>query len=105
MPWGDDQDAILLAWYRQLVALRRATPGRWGGTRRTVHLDDDAGTYAVRIGDVAESAIVVLNLAAEPRRVVVPDRAGLQVALATDDGVRDDGAALDLPGYAGAVLA
>ncbi len=57
------------------------------------------------IGDDAERAIVVLNLSAEPRRVVLPDRAGLGLELATDEGVSDDGTALDLPGYAGAVLA
>ena len=105
MPWGDDQDTDLLAWYRELVALRRATPGRWAGRAGPSCSTTTRAPTPCRIGDDAESAVVVLNLSAQPRRVVVPDRSGLHVALATDEGVEDDGVTLDLPGYAGAVLA
>ena len=77
MPWGERPGrGDLLAWYRRLVALRRATPGRWAGPRRTVLLDDDAGTYAVRIGDDAGASIIVLNLSARAatRRRPGPER-------------------------------
>ncbi|HZG69176.1 MAG TPA: alpha-amylase family glycosyl hydrolase, partial [Herpetosiphonaceae bacterium] len=36
MPWGDEQDAGLLAFYRRLIALRRAHGGLWRGRRVTL---------------------------------------------------------------------
>jgi cyclomaltodextrinase len=105
MPWGADQDADLLAFYQRLVGLRRRSAARWRGGRRTVAIDDASGLYAVRCGDGADAAIVVLNLAGTPLRTDLPGRDGLAVALATDETVIDDGRTLILGPFAGAVLA
>ena len=73
MLWGADQDADLLAYYRRLIALRRAHPAIWQGTRRTVHLDEAARTYAyTQTGGGLVGLLIVLNLGAEPRSVPVP---------------------------------
>ncbi len=66
MPWAATQDADLLAYYRRLVALRRAHPVIWQGTRSTLHLDEAARTYAyAHTGDGLPGLLTVLNLGAE----------------------------------------
>ena len=100
MPWGDTQDRALLAFYRDLVALRRSSPGRWRGERVTLTTDDEAGLYAYRAAD----ATVVLNLAAATAgRWPVPPGAG-EPALMTVPEVHLASGVLELPAYAGAVL-
>ena len=74
MPWGDDQDRDLLATYRRLVALRRATPARCGAAERetlVARRRARAPTPSAS-GDGAGRAIVVLNLSADAARVVAP---------------------------------
>ena len=99
MPWGDDRDVELLAFYRDLVALRCAAPARWRGERTTLTTDDASGLYAWRVGD----AVVVLNLGATALRWEAVPGAG-EPALTTDPRVTLRDGMLDLPGYAGAVL-
>ena len=112
MPWGEAQDADLLAYYRRLIALRRAHPVIWQGTRTTVHLDEAARTYAYTItGAGLAGLLTALNLAAEPRTVAVAlpgtgaQPAALRDALnahavePTGDGVR-----VHVPPYAAAVI-
>ncbi len=73
MPWGDAQDADLLAYYRRLIALRRAHPVIWQGARTTVHLDEAARTYAyAATGAGLPGLLTVLNLGGEPRTLQVP---------------------------------
>lgn len=104
MPWGDAQDRELLRFYRELVALRRATPTLWRAERATLVADDEAGLYAYRYTDGDEAATVVLHIGDGVATVPLDDAALLRVALATDDGVAltDDG--VRLAAYSGVVL-
>jgi alpha-amylase len=77
MLWGAEQDADLLAYYRRLAAIRHAHPAIRHGTRRTLHLDDAARTYAyaqVQPGEIG--LLTALNLSATPRTLQVPLPAG-----------------------------
>ena len=50
MLWGDDQDRVVLNFYRDLIALRRQTTDVWSLPRETVLIDDARGLYAYRCG-------------------------------------------------------
>jgi glycosidase len=106
MPWGEAQDTDLLAFYRDLVAIRRRMPGLWRARRTTLMADDASGAYVVACSDGDRRAVVALNLLSVPLRVTI-DAAddALGVALATDATVRLDGRTLALGPYAGAILA
>lgn len=69
MRWDAEQDAELVAWFRQLIHLRRERPALWRGDRRTVHLDAAAGTYAYArsIEGTDDVVIVGMNLSDEPQ--------------------------------------
>jgi cyclomaltodextrinase / maltogenic alpha-amylase / neopullulanase len=69
MLWGDAQDGELRDYYRRLIHLRRRHPVLWRGRRRTVHLDEGAGTYAYLREDENESLLVLLNLSSSGRTV------------------------------------
>jgi glycosidase len=102
MLWGDAQDRDLLAFYRALGALRRATAPVWRGERRTVALDDARGLYAYRCAAPAGEWLVALNNGPAAVRVSLP--AGpWALALATDDAALGPGS-LALPAYGGAAL-
>ena len=104
MLWGDDQDRELIAFYRELIALRRDTYPVWREARRTLLIDDARGLYAYGCGAYA----VVLNNSAEPVRMKLR-RASVgraTLALATDAGAMfdtDTGHA-SLPPYGGVVV-
>ena len=104
MPWGAGQDTELLAFYRALIALRRASPGLWRGDRETLLADDRRALLAYRCTDGTRAAVVVLNNGPDDQRFELPDPA-LRLALTTARGVAADREVLTLPGYAGAVLA
>jgi glycosidase len=112
MLWGADQDADLLAYYRRLIALRRAHPAIRQGTRRTVHLDEAARTYAyTQTGEGLVGLLTVLNLGAEPRSVSVPLAAVGPPAAAPRDRLNDhpveltgDGLRVTLSPYAAALI-
>lgn len=71
MPWDNTQDADLHQFYRWLIRFRRVHPALWRGLRRTLHLDEAAGTYAyVRLDDV-ETLVVAFNLSDHPRRLTL----------------------------------
>jgi glycosidase len=61
MLWGEAQDRDLLRFYRWLVRFRRRHPVLWRGQRRTVHLDETAGTWAYTLSDENETVVVALN--------------------------------------------
>jgi len=62
MLWGEEQDADLVDYYRWLIHFRRQHPVLWRGDRKTVHLDEDDGTYAYIRGDDQEAIIAAFNL-------------------------------------------
>ncbi|MFO7663725.1 MAG: alpha-amylase family glycosyl hydrolase [Chloroflexota bacterium] len=72
MLWGDEQDGDLYSYFWYLAHLRRDHPALWRGTRRTIHLDSTAQTYAYVREDGLDSVAVGINMSDQPRRFVVP---------------------------------
>jgi glycosidase len=61
MPWGDEADKNLLAYFRRLGELRRQLSALTLGKREVVHLNVQKGTYAyVRTSEV-NSIMIALN--------------------------------------------
>lgn len=73
MPWGKAQDEELLDFYRWLIDFRRAHPVIWEGTRRTLHVDGERGTYVYVVADTdkKEAVLVALNLSDNMQEVTV----------------------------------
>ena len=104
MRWGDDQDRDLLAFYRAVVAARRAAPGRWRESRTTLIADDATGVLAYRCGSGGDARIVVLNTSSAARHVELGEGAG-SVELATDPATAAGGPdAVRCSAYGGAIL-
>jgi maltooligosyltrehalose trehalohydrolase len=90
-----DRHADLLAWHRDLIALRRATPELVDGrlANVTVSAHDAEAWLAMRRGGI----VVVCNLAARPGRVPLALPPHAVVRLASAPGVVLDGGAVHLP--------
>lgn len=74
MPW-EDLDADLLAYYRRLIALRRAHPAVWQGTRTRLYLDEATGLYAyasIAPGQPGLATLLNLGSAAQSLQVTLP---------------------------------
>jgi maltooligosyltrehalose trehalohydrolase len=96
LDWSEpeqERHAALLAWHRDLIALRRSRLELSDGRRDRVEVryDEDARWLVVRRGAVAVAA----NLGGEP--AVVPLPAGGRVLLASEAGLSVDGATAQLP--------
>ncbi|MFN9631525.1 MAG: alpha-amylase family glycosyl hydrolase [Cyanobacteriota bacterium] len=52
MPWGDEQDQDLLAFFRGLIAFRQANPSLRQEPRHTWWLHDEQGGLGVRCGNL-----------------------------------------------------
>ncbi len=83
MPWGEAQDADLLAFYRALGTMRREHPVLHGGRRLTLSMDAPQGTWAYARTDGEDVILVALNATEEPTEISIPV-AGLGLA----DGTR-----------------
>lgn len=107
MRWGAEQDRELFAFYKALIAFRRAHPVIWNGKRRTVQADEGMLVYAVQAGGGGEALLVAINLADEPGQAAL-DAGGYTLALASDPGYRIPPAisesGLELPPLTGVVL-
>ncbi|HET8879919.1 MAG TPA: malto-oligosyltrehalose trehalohydrolase, partial [Arthrobacter sp.] len=92
--------ARLLALYRELIALRRATPELAGAgfADTAVDFSEDEGWLRLRRGSVE----VAMNFAAEARSVPVT---GGTLLLATDDAVDLTAGSLELPGHSAGIVA
>ncbi len=101
MPWDAEQNADVLQFYTQLIAVRRQQPNLWRGTRRILALHD-AGLYVVAVEAATASAIVALNRSHVEQRVDVPT--ALNLTLSTEDGVVYQGQVLTLPPFSGALF-
>lgn len=104
MPWGADQDAGLLRFYRDLCWARRQAPALRGGARQTLLV---AGALlAYRRADAAGGLVTVLNLGPDPAEATLAAE-GAPV-LATDPACRALAQAgqvrVSLPPYAGMLL-
>ncbi len=70
MRWGDDQDTELLAYVRELIALRRGRPELRRGTRRTVLVaDPHVYAFARELDD--RRTVVVVNAGPEGAEVEI----------------------------------
>lgn len=101
MLWDDDQNPDVLAFYQQVIALRRQQPSLWRGTRRTLALHDD-GLYIVAIESQGQTAIVALNRSAAEHTVDLDTP--LPLALTTESGVAYQDQQLTLPPFSGAIF-
>ena len=95
--------AAMLAWYRQLLALRRRVPGLRDGGRPDVRSDLEAGWIAIE----RDGASILANLG--PARVTVPWRGPAEadarrLGLASGPGVVVDDAGVSLPPMHAAIL-
>jgi maltooligosyltrehalose trehalohydrolase len=105
LDWSEPAEAPhdrLLAWHRDLIALRARTPDLTGGdlTAVRVDVDEEARTLLVGRGAVHVAA----NLAAEPRDVALPADHQLAIELASDAGVTVGDGGVALPPESVAVL-
>ena len=102
MPWDDEQDAELLAFYRRLIALRRAHGSLWR-SRRVTLAAGDGGLLVWRIAEGAQQALVVFNRGTEVGEYVLPDWTTM-LDLATEPLVQIADGRLRLPPMAGALM-
>jgi len=72
MLWGEDQHGDLYEYYRRLCRIRSSHPALRKGERTTLHVDNDAGTYAYALRTRGEVLVVVLNNSDEVSRLSVP---------------------------------
>jgi maltooligosyltrehalose trehalohydrolase len=98
---GKPEHRELLDFHRALIALRRAHPGLTDPRldQVAVAYDEDARWVVIRRGAYA----VAVNLAGAVQRVPLPGTAG-ETLLASADGVRADGGAVELPPESVAVV-
>lgn len=81
MLWDTEQDPVLLAFYKQLIALRRQTSDLWRQPRQPWLLDDANRVYGYECGGYA----IVLNVHSQPITVSFPtDWQPPQLLLTTD---------------------
>jgi glycosidase len=112
MKWGADQNQELLDYFRRLIALRKALPVLRNGSRRVLHLDAEAGTYAYLRERGGERAIAAFNLGGDPLtlRLRLPGEHSGSPLLVADrlNGhpvrIGADFVEIDLPGKSGALI-
>ncbi|MBP1704047.1 MAG: alpha amylase catalytic region, partial [Chloroflexi bacterium] len=83
MLWGDAQNAELLAFYRDLVALRNRKASLRRGACQTLFVDESAIAYARLVP--GERTATVINLAETPRPISLPGE-WHAIRLATQSG-------------------
>ena len=71
MPWGDEEDTALLAYFRRLGALRSQFPVLASGERQVVHLNVKNGTYAYLRTSADSKMLVALNTSRHPQTLDV----------------------------------
>lgn len=72
MPWGDEHDKNLLAYFRRLGALRNQFPVLSSGKRQVVHLNVKNGTYAYLCTSADSEVLVALNTSQRSQAIDVP---------------------------------
>ena len=72
MPWADEQDKALLAYFRRLGALRNQFPVLTSGKRQVVHLNVKNGTYAYLRTSADSEVLVALNTNRRSQTIDVP---------------------------------
>ena len=72
MPWGDEADENLLAYFQRLGTLRKQFPVFTSGKRKVVHLNVRKGTYAYLQASADSEVLVALNTSLCPQAIDVP---------------------------------
>ena len=72
MPWGEEADKSLLAYFQRLGALRKQFPVLTSGKRKVVHLDTQNGTYAYLRTSDTNSVLIVLNTSRGTQTIDIP---------------------------------
>ena len=105
MSWGDEQDVGLLAFYRDLIRLRRLEPALQHGHRRSLYAGVDCLAYTR--GELGDEVVTVINLSTVPNTITL-DGSWKSVIFATEPGcelqVEPGKVHLDLPPLAGVVV-
>ncbi|MEN8171952.1 MAG: alpha-amylase family glycosyl hydrolase [Chloroflexota bacterium] len=70
--WNLDDDHDLLAYFQGLVNLRKKYPWLKNGSRQTLHLDVDAGTYAYLRSGAGQQILIAINLSHLPQKITIP---------------------------------
>ena len=86
MNWEDPQGQVLSDYFARLAALRRSHPVIVSGSRRTLHLDAAAGTYAYLRSGADGALLVAINNGTAPQTLRLP-----AAGLAADAGDRLNG--------------
>jgi alpha-glucosidase len=105
MPWGDQQDGELLAFYRRLVALRRSEPALRFGNRQSIACGGNVVAYRRDTPD--QSLAVVINLSEDAQQLEIPGRwASLLLASRAGAVFKPDNTAteIEIPGRSGLVM-
>ena len=109
MPWGDEADKNLLAYFRRLGALRKQLSVLTSGKREVVHLNVQNGTYAYLRTSETSSVLIALNISRRaqtinvrisPLQTPVKDLLNDNPVKVSEDSVR-----LSLPAQSGAFIA
>lgn len=72
MLWGSAQDSILLAYFKELIALRRRHPALHSGRFQTHHLDEAAQIWLVERCTGEDAVLIAVNLSHEAQVVKLP---------------------------------
>lgn len=72
MVWGDSQDAELLAYFQQLIALRRRHPALHSSAIKTHHLDETAQIWLAERSADDDAVLVAVNLSGNAQTVTLP---------------------------------
>ncbi len=85
MPWQPEEwDQALLAFYRQLVNLRRTLPALQHGTRTRLHVDAATQTYGyARFLPSGEAALALFNLSDAEQIIPLPNAISYNCLLST----------------------
>ena len=116
MPWGDEADRELLAYFQRLGELRRQFPVISSGKRKVVHLDVQKGTYAYVQTSEIGPVMIALNTSRRSQTIKIP-MSSLQgrdseIALTLEDllngnrvTVSEGSVSISLPAQSGAFVA
>ena len=72
MPWEDEADKDMLAYFQRLGELRRQFPVLTSGKREVVHLNAQEGTYAYIQTSEAGTVLIALNTSKRSQTIDVP---------------------------------
>lgn len=105
MLWGDEQDAGLLEFYRDLIRLRRQEPAFKQSRRRSLEAGADCLAY-IR-GEQQDEVLTVINLSTSPKTLTL-EGDWKSIRFATEPGCESyfepGRVRLDLPPLSGVVL-